>query len=146
MQRCGGVTTSRGQGERGRPDVHVRGEARVGQRHEQQRPAEAAHEPREHAAAHGPRLPGHLEHVAHQPGAELSQQADRGHGHGAARAERVVHGERELRQARDRVDGAPGRVTSEQQTPGRRVAAGRGKKKTTERLHNCTSRARVSIV
>lgn len=122
MQRGGRVTADRGHGDSGRTYVRVRREARVRQRHEQQRPAQAAHQPRKHAAAHRAWLACRLEHVAHQPGAELGQQTDGGRDQRAASAQRVVDGQRELGQARDRVDGAPGRVAAEQQSPRRWVA------------------------
>lgn len=114
-RRCG-VTAGRGQGQRRWSDVRVHSETGVGERHEQQGPAQAAHQPRQHAAPHRTGLAGHLEHVAHQPRAELSQQADGGQHQRAARAQCVVDGQRELDQARDRVDGAPGRVAPEQQS------------------------------
>jgi len=111
-----GVTAGRRQCHRRRADVRVRSETGVGQRHEQQGPAQAAHQPGQHAAPHGAGLAGHLEHVAHQPGAELGQQADGGQHQRTARAQCVVDGQRELDQARDCVDGAPGRVAPEQQS------------------------------
>lgn len=110
----GGVATGRGQGERGRADVRAGRETRVGQREEQERAAQAAHQPQQRAAAHGPGVAGRLQHVAHQPGAELRQQAHGGQHQRAARAQRVVRGQRELGQTRDRVDRAPGRVAAEQ--------------------------------
>jgi len=120
VERRGDVTAGRGHGERGRPDVHADGETGVGQRHEQQRAAPAARQPRDRAAAHRPRAAGRLQHVAHQAGAELREHADRGRHQRAARAQRVVRRQRQFDEARDRVDGAPGRVASEQQPPRRR--------------------------
>jgi len=104
----GGVTAGRRQGQRRWSDVRVHRETGVGERYEQQGPAQATHQPRQHAASHGAGLAGHLEHVAHQPGAELGQEADGGQHQRTARAQRVVDGQRELDQTRYRVDGAPG--------------------------------------
>lgn len=118
--RCG-VTTGRGQSQRHESDVLVHDETGVHERHEQQRPTQAAHQPGQHATSQRTGLAGHFQHVTHQAGAELRQQADDGQHKRAASTQCVVHGQCELDQTRDHVDGAPSRVPSKQ-APWRQIA------------------------